>query len=130
MCWAVQVSTDRATGYSCSILKSPTLACKRHFGAGRLPAKEQCHAISEEGFNGRSRRAFQSAMTMTETHIVMGAGLFGDFNRLHVDEPFAGESRYGGRIAHGYLTSSLIAASYGMVFHGTAIAYLDTPAGS
>ena len=30
---------------------------------------------------------FESAMTMTETHIVMGAGLFGDFNRLHVDEP-------------------------------------------
>ena len=68
---------------------------------------------------------FESAMTMTETHIVMGAGLFGDFNRLHVNAPFAKDSRYGSRIAHGYLTSSLIAASYGMVFHGTAIAYLE-----
>ncbi len=69
--------------------------------------------------------SFSSAMTLTETHIVMGAGLFGDFNRLHVDETFAGASRHGGRIAHGYLTSSLMAASYGMVFHGSAIAYLE-----
>lgn len=68
---------------------------------------------------------FESAMTMTETHLVLGAGLFGDFNPLHVDQAFAEGSRYGGRIAHGYLTSSLIAASYGMVFHGTAIAYLE-----
>ena len=78
------------------------------------------------GFNQvKGGDRFESAMTMTETHIVMGAGLFGDFNRLHVDEPFARASRHGGRIAHGYLTSSLIAASYGMVFHGTAIAYLE-----
>lgn len=68
---------------------------------------------------------FESAMTLTETHIVMGAGLFGDFNRLHVDEPFARQSRHGGRIAHGYLTSSLMAAAFGMVFHRTAIAYLE-----
>ena len=68
---------------------------------------------------------FESAMTLTETHIVLGAGLFGDFNRLHVDEPFAKASRHGGRIAHGYLTSSLIPASDGMVFHGTAVAYLE-----
>lgn len=78
------------------------------------------------GFNQvRVGERFESAMTVTETHIVLGAGLFGDFNRLHVDAPFAAQSRYGGRIAHGYLTSSFIAASFGMVFHGTAIAYLE-----
>jgi len=80
----------------------------------------------QRGFNTVTvGERFESAMTLTETHIVLGAGLFGDFNRLHVDEPFAKESRHGGRIAHGYLTSSLIAAAYGMVFHGTAIAYLE-----
>lgn len=68
---------------------------------------------------------FSSAMTMTETHIVMGAGLFGDFNPLHTNQRFAETSRFGGRIAHGYLTSASIAASLGMVFYGTAVAYLE-----
>jgi 3-hydroxybutyryl-CoA dehydratase len=68
---------------------------------------------------------FESRMTMTETHVVLGAGLFGDFNPLHVDPAFAAKSRFGGRIAHGYLTSSAMAAPLGMIFHGTAIAYLE-----
>lgn len=68
---------------------------------------------------------FTSVMTLTETHLVLGAGLFGDFNPLHVNEKFAGESRFGRRIAHGYLTSSMMAAALGMLFHGTALAYLE-----
>jgi len=68
---------------------------------------------------------YDSQMTLTETHIVLGAGLFGDFNPLHVDQSFAAGSRYAGRIAHGYLTSNVMAAPLGMVFHGTAIAYLE-----
>lgn len=68
---------------------------------------------------------YDSALTLTETHIVLGAGLFGDFNPLHVDQSFATGSRYGSRIAHGYLTSSVMAAQLGMIFHGTAIAYLE-----
>ncbi len=68
---------------------------------------------------------FENVMTMTETHLVLGAGLFGDFNPLHIDESFSARSRYGGRIAHGYLTSSFMASALGMLFHGTAIAYLE-----
>lgn len=68
---------------------------------------------------------FETTMTLTETHIVMGAGLFGDFNPLHINQRFAAQSRYGTRIAHGYLTTSFMAAQLGMVFHGTAIAYLE-----
>jgi acyl dehydratase len=69
--------------------------------------------------------SFQTSLTVTETHLVMGAGLFGDFNPLHVDETFAAASRFGGRILHGPLTSALISASVGMFFVGTAIAYLE-----
>ena len=69
--------------------------------------------------------AFDSAMTLTETHIVLGAGLFGDFNPLHVNQVFGENSRFGGRIAHGYLTSNVMAAQLGMIFHGTAIAYVE-----
>jgi len=68
---------------------------------------------------------FATTMTLTETHIVLGAGLFGDFNPLHVNQTFAEKSRFGTRIAHGYLTTSFMAAQLGMVFHGTAIAYLE-----
>lgn len=68
---------------------------------------------------------FATTMTLTETHIVLGAGLFGDFNPLHVNQTFAAQSRFGTRIAHGYLTTSFMAAQLGMVFHGTAIAYLE-----
>ncbi len=68
---------------------------------------------------------FQTSWTLTETHIVLGAGLFNDFNPLHVNQDFAAKSRFGGRIAHGYLTSNAMAALLGMVFHGTAIAYVE-----
>lgn len=69
--------------------------------------------------------AFESAMTLTETHIVLGAGLFGDFNPLHVNQPFAAKSRFGGRIAHGYLTSNAMAAPLGMIFYDTVVAYVE-----
>lgn len=68
---------------------------------------------------------FETSMTITETHLVLGAGLFGDFNPLHVDQQVAARSRYGSRIAHGYITTSFMAAQLGMVFHGTAIAYVE-----
>jgi len=68
---------------------------------------------------------FETSWTLTETHVVLGAGLFNDFNPLHVNQTFAANSRFGGRIAHGYLTSNAMAALLGMAFHGTAIAYVE-----
>jgi len=65
------------------------------------------------------------AVTVTETHLVTGAGLIGDYNPLHVDESFARASRYGSRILHGVLTGALMGGPIGMIFHGTAIAYLE-----
>ena len=68
---------------------------------------------------------FGSAMTVTETHLVLAAGLFGDFNPLHTNEEHGRKSRFGSRILHGPFTSALVSASVGMYFGGTAIAYLE-----
>ena len=68
---------------------------------------------------------FSSTLTVTETHLVLGAGLIGDFNPHHVDETYAQGSRFGGRILHGMLTGAIMGAPLGMYFHGTAIAFLE-----
>ena len=68
---------------------------------------------------------FGTSVTVTETHLVLGSGLFGDFNPLHVDEVFAAKSIFGTRILHGPFTSALVSAPVGMYFSGTAIAYLE-----
>ena len=68
---------------------------------------------------------FGTRVTVTETHLVLAAGLFGDFNPLHVDEVHAKASRFGGRILHGPFTAALATAPVGMYFSGTAIAYLE-----
>ena len=68
---------------------------------------------------------FSRALTVTETHLVLGAGLIGDFNPHHVDETYAQQSRFGTRILHGMITSAIMGAPVGMHFHGTALAYLE-----
>jgi 3-hydroxybutyryl-CoA dehydratase len=69
--------------------------------------------------------SFSDSLTVTETHLVMAAGMFGDFNPLHVNEEFSKKSRFGGRILHGPFTSALVSSPVGMYFAGTAIAYLE-----
>ena len=69
--------------------------------------------------------SFGSALTVTETHLVLAAGLFGDFNPLHVNEVHGKASRFGSRILHGPFTSSLVSAPVGMYFGEKAIAYIE-----
>jgi 3-hydroxybutyryl-CoA dehydratase len=68
---------------------------------------------------------FRRSITITETHLVLGAGLIGDFNPHHVDDEYAKGTRFGTRILHGMVTSAMMGAPVGMHFHGTAIAYLE-----
>jgi acyl dehydratase len=68
---------------------------------------------------------FARTLTVTETHLVLGAGLIGDFNPHHTDEEYARRSRFGTRILHGMITSAIMGAPARMYFHGTALAYLE-----
>ena len=70
-------------------------------------------------------QTFSASLTVTETHIVQGAGLFGDFNPLHVNEEYCKSTSFKTRILHGPLTSALMSAPIGNYFAGTAIAYLE-----
>ena len=73
----------------------------------------------------RTGDVFSRSITITDTHLVLGAGLIGDFNPHHVNDEYAKGSRFGTRILHGMITSALMGAPVGMYFHGTAIAYLE-----
>ena len=48
---------------------------------------------------------------ISEEDVQRFAEATGDTNRLHLDEAFAEESQFGGRIAHGVLTAGLISAA-------------------
>ena len=63
--------------------------------------------------------------TVTETDIVMFAGLSGDYNPVHVDQEYAGNTRFGQRIAHGLLTTSFLSRLLGMELPGKGSVFLE-----
>lgn len=49
-----------------------------------------------------------SGRTITECDLVIFAGMSADYNPLHTDSEYARKSMFGGRIAHGALTFSVM----------------------
>lgn len=62
--------------------------------------------------------------TITEADIVLFAAVSGDNNAMHVNEEFAATTRFGGRIAHGFLTASVISAAVANRLPGPGTIYL------
>ncbi|MBW1713720.1 MAG: MaoC family dehydratase N-terminal domain-containing protein [Deltaproteobacteria bacterium] len=64
--------------------------------------------------------------TVTETDVVIFAGLSGDYNQLHTDEEYAKTTVFGGRIAHGFLGLSIASGLTDRLkyLEGTAMAIL------
>lgn len=56
--------------------------------------------------------------TITETDVVLFAGISGDFNPIHMNEEYAKRTPFKRRIAHGALPHSLIAPVLGMELPG------------
>lgn len=65
------------------------------------------------------------AKTITEADIVIFAGISGDNNPLHLNEEFARESMFKGRIAHGMLTAVFISTVLGTKLPGPGCIYLN-----
>ena len=64
------------------------------------------------------------AKTLSESDVSLYAGLTGDMNPAHINEEYAKSTRFGGRIAHGMLSSGLISAVIGMQLPGPGSIYL------
>jgi len=62
--------------------------------------------------------------TITQADIENFADLSGDHNPIHLDKDYAAQTRFGSRIAHGLLTSSLISAVIGNKLPGLGSIYL------
>ncbi|MEX2161333.1 MAG: MaoC/PaaZ C-terminal domain-containing protein [Anaerolineales bacterium] len=52
-------------------------------------------------------RILTAGRTVTESDIVLFAGLSGDFNQIHIDAEFSKASPFGARVAHGLLGLSI-----------------------
>ncbi len=65
------------------------------------------------------------AKTITETDIVLFAGMSGDNNPVHLNHEFAAETMFEGRIAHGMLSAGFISTVLGTKMPGPGCIYLS-----
>ncbi|MBV8535640.1 MAG: MaoC family dehydratase [Alphaproteobacteria bacterium] len=65
------------------------------------------------------------ARTLTETDIVLFAGISGDNNPVHINEEFASNTMFSGRIAHGMLSAAFISTVLGMKLPGPGAIYVS-----
>ncbi|HAS50705.1 MAG TPA: acyl dehydratase [Gammaproteobacteria bacterium] len=65
------------------------------------------------------------AKTVTETDVVMFAGLSGDNNPIHCNEVFAAQTMFKGRIVHGMFCAGLISCVAGTRLPGPGAVYVD-----
>ncbi|NJD36070.1 MAG: MaoC family dehydratase [Betaproteobacteria bacterium] len=66
----------------------------------------------------------ETTKTITDADIVLFAGVSTDFNAVHMDEEYARTTPFGGRIAHGMLSASLLSAVLGNQLPGPGVVYL------
>ena len=68
-----------------------------------------------EGYSVDALQVGQSASfskTITEHDVYTFAGVTGDLNPAHINERYARETQFHGRIAHGMLSAGLISAGF------------------
>ncbi|MBP7249059.1 MAG: MaoC family dehydratase [Negativicutes bacterium] len=66
----------------------------------------------------------QVTKTVTETDVILYAGITGDNNPVHINEIEAKASRFGQRLVHGMLTAGFISAVLGTCLPGKGAIYM------
>ena len=64
------------------------------------------------------------ARTVTETDLVLFAGISGDSNPIHMNALYAAKTRFGDRIVHGMLSAGYLSALLGSKLPGPGTIYL------
>ena len=67
----------------------------------------------------------ETAKTITEADILLFSAVSTDTNAVHLDEDFGKTTMFGGRIAHGMLSASLISAVLGTRLPGPGVIYMN-----
>jgi 3-hydroxybutyryl-CoA dehydratase len=70
-------------------------------------------------------QAAEFTKTVTETDVVLFAGITGDFNPAHVNAVEAEQGMFGGRIAHGLLSAGFISTVLAMKLPGPGTIYMS-----
>lgn len=65
------------------------------------------------------------AKTVTEADIMAFAGFSGDTNPVHINEDFASQTMFKGRIAHGMLSAAFISTVIGTKLPGPGCIYVN-----
>jgi len=81
-----------------------------------LTAPRSSFAVGEEATFSR---------TFTQADVEQFSRLSGDTNPVHLDEDYARQTRFGGRIIHGMLVASLISSALGTTLPGPGCIYLS-----
>lgn len=69
------------------------------------------------------RQTASFSKTITETDVYLFAGVTGDINPAHLNEDYAKNTFFKGRIAHGMLSAGLISAVIGVQLPGPGAIY-------
>lgn len=63
--------------------------------------------------------------TISESDVYLFAGITGDHNPMHVNDIYAKQSKFGERLVHGLLSSSLISTVIGTKLPGNGSIYVE-----
>ena len=66
----------------------------------------------------------ETAKTITEADILLFSAVSTDTNAVHLDEEYGKTTMFGGRIAHGMLSASLLSAVLGTRLPGPGVIYV------
>ncbi len=65
------------------------------------------------------------AKTVTEADVILFAGISGDDNPVHINEEFASQTMFKGRIVHGMFSAALISCVAGTRLPGPGCIYIN-----